>query len=203
MVSRPVGGEMSPLWIDSQDWSGSDYYTRNYYCKNKMYWLGRREWHKFLDDWSTKTTRPQTHTMTRWQDHKTARSQDRKIAKSHDPQDREMKRSQAQKTTRSLDPSLGKKPNLQKTVFRGYLCEIERDRVYVCERDSVCKRERLCVCVCVCVWGRVCERARQCVCVRDRETLCVCVCVCVCQCVCVLFWVVPRERRFLYNRCCA
>ena len=46
-------------------------------------------------------------------------------------------------------------------------------------RESVCVRERECVCVSVCV--------------RERESVCVCVCVCdrVCVCVCVC---VVRER---------
>ena len=35
--------------------------------------------------------------------------------------------------------------------------------VRVCE--SVCVRERVCVCVCVCVCESVCERERECVCV--------------------------------------
>ena len=74
----------------------------------------------------------------------------------------------------------------------------ERERVCVCERESVC----------VCVWGRecvgVCERERECVCVweRKRESVCERECVCVCmrererECVCV--W----ERQSVWGCMC-
>lgn len=77
------------------------------------------------------------------------------------------------------------------------MCGRERESVCVCDIDIVCVVEKKSVFVCgktefVCVIESVCGRERVCVCVCVRDTECVwlcvvetdCMCVCVPKCVC-------------------
>ena len=59
---------------------------------------------------------------------------------------------------------------LKRKRMREQVCAIEREFVYVREKENVL---RGCVRVCVCVCGCVCVRERVC------KGACLCVCVCV------------------------
>jgi hypothetical protein len=65
--------------------------------------------------------------------------------------------------------------NEGKKMCPGSECLCKRKCMYICERgrESVCKREEVCVCVCVCV----CVRKSVCMCVREGESVRVCVCM--------------------------